>query len=274
MSAECTVVAESTRMPRLMEDHPSSAYQAGRLLAVCQLVQDADERDINATFTDRYFAAASNCPARVLPQIVEVTLKRNKKLMRSNPSQAVDFRQLITRIHTAIEHRLPGQLNLTGKADFQLGYFHQHACRVAGHDASKTRYRTNDGKSVKSYGELRIANLLYTHSIEYQYEPVIPLPPAVGDSKSIHPDFSIQDGPHQLFIEYLGLAGIDDYDKKWRWKLRQIEDYLDGRLWVDVQTDQNRTSITVLPVVPEELASRDDDQRIVDTISQWRSLSG
>jgi len=213
MSAVQTNVSNQARMPRLMEDHPSAAYQAGRLLAVCQL---------------------------------------------------------IAQIHTAIEHRLPGQLNLVGKADFQLGYFHQHACRVAGHDASKTRYRTNDGKSV---GELHIANLPLKHSIEYQYELVIRLPPAVGENKSLHPDFVIQDGEHQLFIEYLGLAGIDDYDRTWRWKLRQIEDHLGGRLWVDVQTDQSRTPITVLSITPAELASRDDDQRILDAIDVWRTLA-
>lgn len=272
MIAEPTSNEHQSRMPRLMEDHPSAAYQAGRLLAVCQLVQDADERDINATFTDRYFAAASSCPARVLPQIVNVTLKRNKKLFRTNPAQAVDFRQLIARIHAAIEHRLPGQLNLVGKADFQLGYFHQHACRIAGHDASQSRRRTNDGQSVKSYGEQRIANLLFKNEIEYQYEPVIELPSVAGKNKSLHPDFVVRDGNHQLLIEYLGLSEIAEYDRTWRWKLRQIEDHLGGRLWIDVQTDSKRTLITVLPITPEQLASSDDDQRILDIINAWRAM--
>ncbi len=63
--------------------------------------------------------------------------------------------------------------------------------------------RTLKDEQVKSHGEWLIANFLYTHGIEYEYEPVY----NVGNSsKDRHrPDFVLhQSGAPSLWVEYFG----------------------------------------------------------------------
>ena len=132
----------------LNEFHPRAAYHCGRLLSVCQQIQDLVAREVGATYTSQFFTAASNSPAYVLPLVQERAMKRLKQVRPKK--RRPDLQALLTRIYDQIHDAIPARLNMQGKADFQLGYFHQQA--VTQKWRGKRRYLTNDGKSVKING--------------------------------------------------------------------------------------------------------------------------
>jgi DNA helicase-4 len=63
------------------------------------------------------------------------------------------------------------------------------------------------GHPVKSYGEKKIADFLFTHSVAYSYEPNI-----VIGKVQYRPDFAIWKDKQRIIIEYVGLQGHADYD--------------------------------------------------------------
>ncbi len=64
------------------------------------------------------------------------------------------------------------------------------------------------GEYVKSFGEKAIANFLFEHDIEYQYERN-----HWWNSRNYRPDFTIPHGKHGVVVEYFGLSGDPEYDK-------------------------------------------------------------
>jgi hypothetical protein len=68
------------------------------------------------------------------------------------------------------------------------------------------------------------------------------------------------------------MTGIQRYDASWRGKLRQYESRLNGRLWIDVQTDQRVTELTVFSITPDELVSPGSEQLITETIQEWLTM--
>ena len=66
-------------------------------------------------------------------------------------------------------------------------------------------------ETVKSYGEQQIANVLFSHNVDYRYESAFPIR---LDGAVYRPDFTIP-AIHKgktVIIEYFGMTGIKDYD--------------------------------------------------------------
>ena len=92
--------------------------------------------------------------------------------------------------------------------------------------------QTLDGTKVKSYGELLIANFLFIHGIEYEYEKEYFRTIEVKSGKFYKPDFYL---PNQkCFIEYFGIdenkntapfIDKEDYNDKIAWKLKTHKYY-------------------------------------------------
>lgn len=78
--------------------------------------------------------------------------------------------------------------------------------------ASKRKYKTFEGEDVYSKGELTIANYLHEHGIDYHYEPVRYI-----DRRKWVPDFHLW--KEDVYIEYLGMAGDETYDRLTRVKM-------------------------------------------------------
>lgn len=71
------------------------------------------------------------------------------------------------------------------------------------------------GKYVKSAGELTIANFLYTHGIDYEYEEKYD---ELLDNNAIYkPDFTIDYAGEKIYIEYFGLDD-KEYNRIRKWK--------------------------------------------------------
>lgn len=67
---------------------------------------------------------------------------------------------------------------------------------------------TIQGELVKSKGEAIIANFLYSNGIEYYYEKIYD--ELKKDRRSYKPDFTINVGGENIYIEYFGLSNYED----------------------------------------------------------------
>ena len=65
---------------------------------------------------------------------------------------------------------------------------------------------TIKGEHVKSTGEVRIANYLYKHGINYEYEK--PYDFKLVNNKTYKPDFTIENGDYPIYLEYYGLSKL------------------------------------------------------------------
>jgi len=90
-------------------------------------------------------------------------------------------------------------------------------------------YSTSKGDKVRSKSEVIIANLLFEHNVDYEYEKKL----FYIQDKWIEPDFSIKliDGS-EIYWEHLGLIGVETYDKRWKKKLKIYKAYYSDALMV------------------------------------------
>lgn len=138
-------------MAGLDRDNRDPAYLAGRIFAVLEQIQqrssasdqgrknDADQgrknnadaavRQVNTSFTDRYFGGAVANPRIALIQGQQLAQAWLKKLNRTQPGPASALRRQLTDLFDCFEATagLPGQADLARQAAFVLGYHQQRA---------------------------------------------------------------------------------------------------------------------------------------------------
>jgi CRISPR-associated protein Csd1 len=135
-------------MAGLDPDNHDPAYLAGRIFAVLEHIQyrsnapdqakkNADQaatqtkkpRQVNASYTDRYFGGAIANPRIALIQGQQLAQAWLKKLNRTQPGAASKLRQQLTDLFDCFDAAagLPGQADLTRQATFILGYHQQRA---------------------------------------------------------------------------------------------------------------------------------------------------
>jgi len=76
------------------------------------------------------------------------------------------------------------------------------------------KIKTQRGDSVQSHGEKIIANHLFQNNIRYVYD--IPMRLSFFQYKKIRPDFFLPE--LDIYIEYWGMKGDPNYDRKTEWK--------------------------------------------------------
>jgi DNA helicase-4 len=87
---------------------------------------------------------------------------------------------------------------------------------------------TNNGETVKSYGERQIADYLSSRNIRYIYEKEARSQGIIFSKHISNPDFYLPD--YDVYIEYWGLVYADDrkvreeYVRTMKWKMRQYYD--------------------------------------------------
>ncbi len=105
---------------KLDQENGSKAYLCGRLFALICKLQFKAQGAVNNSIKDRFFASASNAPARVmgllLTKYVPIYEKKTKGAYH-NP---------ITEIAAKIEH-FPGKFSITERGEFALGYYYQYS---------------------------------------------------------------------------------------------------------------------------------------------------
>ena len=124
-------------------------------------------------------------------------------------------------IQTLISDR-PDAVRDAMKGLFQRDWERLEAAFIPGREATLSTRRSYEadglretlgGEQVKSLGEHRIANYLFENDIPYKYEK----PLYKTRIKHWSPDFTLfpeLDPQERIIVEYLGLAGIPEYDLK------------------------------------------------------------
>jgi CRISPR-associated protein Csd1 len=138
-------------MAGLDRNNRDPAYLAGRIFAVLEQIQQrssesgqtrknasepqkngdetAKKKQLNTSFTDRYFGGAVANPRIALIQGQQLAQAWLKKLNRTRPGTASALRQELTDLFDGFEatEGLPGQADLARQAAFILGYHQQRA---------------------------------------------------------------------------------------------------------------------------------------------------
>lgn len=112
--------------PTLDPEHPSAAYQCGRLLAVLAALQYNALGNVGAGVVQRYYAAASATPALVLGRLLRGAQFHLHKL---DPPLARWYDGRVAEVMNRLgsEGGLPATLDLREQSLFALGYYHQIA---------------------------------------------------------------------------------------------------------------------------------------------------
>lgn len=116
----------------LNEDHPSKAYQCGRLMAVLANLQYAALGDVGAGVVQRYYAAASATPALVLGRLTRLSQFHLGKLGKERKGLAITIDRQIADIWAKIRDDLPRTLSLDDQSLFAMGFYQQKAQRSEG----------------------------------------------------------------------------------------------------------------------------------------------
>lgn len=106
--------------------HPDSAYQCGRLLAVLESIQRQALGKIGATITDRYFGTASSAPASIFGTLLRGSQAHLGKLRKEKEGAYFALQEKLEQVLGNLES-FPSVLDLKSQALFSLGYYHQKA---------------------------------------------------------------------------------------------------------------------------------------------------
>lgn len=117
-------------MSRLNPDHPSAAYQCGRLLAVIERIQSDALGGTNATVIDKYYGTFSSRPNVVFGRLVNGAQPHLSKLRKSKPGMAVNRERELSDVIARITS-VPATLTLEEQAEFTLGFYHQRQHRFS-----------------------------------------------------------------------------------------------------------------------------------------------
>lgn len=99
------------------------------------------------------------------------------------------------------------------------------------------------GETVKSYGEMDIANFLIQHGIEYRYEQSYEIDTRSEEYAQYYPDFYLPE--YKIYIEYFGInrAGeVPQYFKSSHGETAQIS-YLKSIEWKRITHKENHTDL-------------------------------
>jgi len=122
-------------------NHPSTAYHAGRMMAVLAELQRAALGDVGAGVVQRYYAAASSTPALVLGRLVRQAQYHLDKL--ENKGHFVWYEKMLQEISEKIGGSMPKTLTLEEQTLFALGYYQQKANMYKPSEKTDTVNNTN-----------------------------------------------------------------------------------------------------------------------------------
>jgi CRISPR-associated protein Csd1 len=139
-------------MVRLMPEHPSPAYQCGRLLAVLEEAQRAAMPGVKAGIVDRFYGTASSAPGSVFPRLLRGARPHLARLERDRPAAWAALEARLDEIQARIV-RFPTVLTLEDQGLFALGYYHQRAADRAEARAAADRRRASVTVAETAEGE-------------------------------------------------------------------------------------------------------------------------
>jgi len=121
--------------PYLNPDHPSPAYQSGRLMAILASLQRAALGDVGAGVVQRYYTAASQTPALTLGRLIA---NAKNHLAKLEGGLQFWYENRIAEVMGRIRDRIPRTLDLEQQSLFALGYYQQLAALRTGSGNKET----------------------------------------------------------------------------------------------------------------------------------------
>lgn len=119
--------------PYLNENHPSIAYQCGRLMAILRRIQWVALGDVGANVIQRFYGAASSTPAMVFPRLITLSNHHIAKISaKYGPRRGTGYTNRVADIYGKLKDAMPKTLNLEEQSLFALGYYQQIAFDNAG----------------------------------------------------------------------------------------------------------------------------------------------
>ena len=107
----------------LIPDHPSAAYQCGRMFAVLESIQKAAVSP-KATLVDRFYGSASATPAAVFGTLIRKAQAHLGKLRKTKLNLYVHFDRTLAEIAAQLS-TFPRTLTLEEQGLFALGFYQQ-----------------------------------------------------------------------------------------------------------------------------------------------------
>lgn len=116
---------EATLKETLNPDNPSTAYHAGRMMAIFAAIQTKALGDVGAGVIQRYYASASTSPALVIGKLSTLSQHHLSKI--ESKGLVNYYTKLLAEISEKIGYYLPTALSLEEQSQFALGYYQQTA---------------------------------------------------------------------------------------------------------------------------------------------------
>ena len=113
-------------MVQLETEHPSAAYQCGRLLALIEQVHRAATRSRRVGSVTRFYGPASAAPATAFGILLKTAQSHLTTLRRTNPGAHARLQRDIEAVCDRIQE-WPQTMTMPQQAVFSLGYYHQKA---------------------------------------------------------------------------------------------------------------------------------------------------
>lgn len=107
----------------LDQENGSKAYLCGRLFALICKLQFKAQGAVNSSIKDRFFASASNAPARVMGLLLTKYVPIYEKKTKGA------YHTPITEIAAKIEH-FPSKFSITERGESALGYYYQYNKKI------------------------------------------------------------------------------------------------------------------------------------------------
>ena len=108
-------------------EHPSAAYQLGRLFSVLEAAQRAALGQVNASIADRYYGAASATPARVFGPLLRGLRVHVSDARKRGFGGWIEPK--VAEIMSHLPPELPKTLTLEQQGRFAVGYYHERGYR-------------------------------------------------------------------------------------------------------------------------------------------------
>ena len=99
-------------------------------------------------------------------------------------------------------------------------------------------YTTLNNEKVKSLEETKIANFLFMHGVNYEYEKLYPYESSDPLRKAYRPDFYLPD--YDIYLEHFGVS--KSFTVPWLSPVEEIK-YLDGIRWKRAFHEENKTKL-------------------------------
>ena len=139
-------------LPQLDTENTNVAYMAGRIFATLERIQTAAlGKELNAPLRDRFYSAASTCPAPTFGRLMKLSQAHMGKLRNENKGLHVFFDKQMGELFARIT-TFPPTFSLEEQGQFAIGYYHQRQASFSDNSKNDCDMQSNDATETSTTG--------------------------------------------------------------------------------------------------------------------------